>query len=145
MAEDIQFKIEDHSAEFLAKRDKAIRKWLEEAGLHLSGEASDELEVSPRRIDTGLLANSITYAIAGEGAAIQSYHADRGSGSGTYSGTAPKPKSHEYSVYIGTNVEYAIYVHEGTRRMTPNRFLKNALERNEDQLREKLEEALKGL
>ena len=145
MADDLKLELVDHSAEFLQKRDTAIRKWLEEAGLHLEGEAADELENSPRRVDTGLLRNSITHAIAGQPAAQSSYKSDDGSKSGSYSGTEPKAGSHTYAVAVGTNVEYAIYVHEGTRRMTPNRFLKNALDRNAAQIREKLKQALKGL
>ena len=31
------------------------------------------------------------------------------------------------TAYIGTNVEYGIYVHEGTVKMQANRFLKNAV------------------
>lgn len=52
-------------------------------------------------VDTGRLRNSITYAIA----------------------------SSEKSVYVGTNVEYALSVHEGTgsnRKAGPRPFLKDA-------------------
>ena len=85
--------IEDHSQEVIKAKDEAVRLFLDEAGLHLSGEAQDELENSPRRVDTGLLRNSITYAVAGEGAAIRTYKSDDGSKTGTYSGQTPdEPK-----------------------------------------------------
>ena len=89
---------------------------LEGIGLHLEGEAAEELENAPRRVDTGNLKNSITHRVA----------------------------SDENAVYIGTNVNYGIYVHEGTRRMTPNRFLKNAVEKNEEQVKRYFEEHLDG-
>lgn len=35
------------------------------------------------------------------------------------------------------------HVHEGTRRMSPNRFLRNAFERNEDQVINIIKDTLK--
>ena len=91
-----------------------------------------ELERNPHRVDTGLLRNSITYAMAGEAPNIGEYSGDRPSKykqdgvipTGSYSGTAPpdSDKSTKTTVYVGTNVEYAEYVHEGTARMAPNHF-----------------------
>lgn len=52
-------------------------------------------------VDTGRLRNSITHALSGED-----------------------------SVTIGTNVEYAIYVHEGTSRRDGTPFLRDAAQRN---------------
>lgn len=118
--------------------DEAIERALEGIGIHLEGEAKEALEADPRRIDTGLLRNSITYALSGKTPHITSYKADKPdkSGvvkSGTYSGTAPDEG--DKAVYIGSNVEYAPYVHEGVYgRMEANKFLKNAIEWNKDQL-----------
>lgn len=140
-------RIDDHSSEYLKDVDKALDVALEAIGIHLEGEAKEELENSPRRIDTGLLRNSITYALDGEPAATSTYHADNpnknGSTSiGSYSGTAPKEGGKGRSVIIGTNVEYGIYVHQGTSRMSPNRFLKNAADRNKDQITEYIKKAM---
>lgn len=134
--------ITDHSAEYLNDVEAALETALEAVGVHLEGEAKEELENSPRRIDTGLLRNSITYALDGEGAAQTTYSADSGGESGSYSGSAPKEGKNARSVIVGTNVEYGIYVHEGTSRMSPNRFLKNALDRNQDQIKQYIEDAL---
>jgi len=106
----------DRSPEAIRGMENAVFKFLEEAGLHLENQAKRELENDPRRIDTGRLRNSITHTTDNK----------------------------EPAVYVGTNVEYAPYVHEGTRRMSPNRFLKNAFERNADQLKRKLEETLRN-
>lgn len=48
----------------------------------------------------------------------------------------------ENTAYIGTNVEYAPYVHEGTDHMPPRRFLKNALMDNLEEYKEILTEYL---
>lgn len=112
----MEITVENHSAEAIEAKNAAIVKWLYEAGLHLEGEAAEELENAPRRVDTGRLNGSI----------------------------ASQVDEAEPAAYVGTNVEYGIYVHEGTQRMTPNRFLKNAFERNEDQVRQNLKEALEN-
>ena len=104
-----------HTDEVKRASEEAIERALTAAGLFLASEAADELENDPRRVDTGRLKGSIT---------------------SVYEPT-------EHSVYVGTNVEYAVYVHEGTRRMAANRFLKNAFDRNEDQVRAYIEEELK--
>lgn len=107
-------RINDHSAEYLESVDTALSTALEAIGIHIEGEAKEELENTPRRIDTGNLRNSITHEV------------DDG----------------EKAVYIGTDVEYAIYVHEGTVNMEANRFLKNAVERNQDQIEKYIKDAL---
>ena len=135
-------RIDDHSAEYMKEVDEALERAMEAIGIHIEGEAKEELSNSPKRIDTGLLRNSITYAVDGEGPAITSYSADSGGKSGSYSGTAPKESGKNRSVMIGTNVEYALYVHEGTSRMAPNRFLKNAVERNKDQITTYIKQAM---
>lgn len=140
-------RIDDHSAEYLKDVSNALDAALEAVGTHLEGEAKEELENSPRRIDTGLLRNSITYALDGESAGTSSYEADRENAKGvkergTYSGTAPKEKGKDRSVIVGTNVEYALYVHEGTSKMAPNRFLKNAVDRNKEQITDYIKKSL---
>lgn len=105
----IEFEMESNVKEVQSAKDRAIEKFLTEAGLHLAGESQRELENNPRRIDTGNLRNSITSQV----------------------------ETAERAVYVGTNVEYGIYVHEGTMYMAANRFLKNAFERNESQIQAK--------
>lgn len=134
--------VTDNSIEFKGAMNDKVLAALEAIGLHLEGEAKDELENDPRRVDTGNLRNSITHAVDAD----------------------------DKSVLIGTNVEYGIYVHEGTgiyavngdgrqdpwgyedeegnwhitHGMKPNRFLKNAVERNEDQIRQYVEQELQS-
>lgn len=146
------FEFTDNSNLFIEEAEKAAKRALEGVGLHLEGEAKEELNNSPRRIDTGLLRNSITHAAGGKQPAITSYHGDhesrygftKGVPSGSYHGTMPGDKKGEYTMYIGTNVEYAPYIHEGTQRLAPNRFLKNACMRNQDQIEAYIKKAMKG-
>lgn len=112
----VSFKLTDNVDLVKRSTQASINAALEGIGLHIEGEAKEELENSPRRVDTGNLKNSISHSV----------------------------NSSENAVYIGTNVNYAPYVHEGTRRMAPNRFLKNAVEHNADQLPRYFEEHLDG-
>lgn len=73
------------------------------------------------RVDTGLYRNSFTYALSGHPAAQESYKGDNKSKhrpkapipSGVpYSGAAP---GGQQAVYVGSNLDYALYQEEGYR------------------------------
>lgn len=132
-------RLEDHSGEARDRMNRAIYLTLDQIGAFIAGEAQDELENDPRRVDTGRLQGSIGY----------------------------KVKQGDAQAVVGTNVEYAVYVHEGTGKyhpngrptpwrykddkgkwhttsgMRPNRFLKNAVEENKDQIHQYLKDHLK--
>lgn len=136
-------RMESNTKEAKERMQRAVDRYLEEAGKHLEGEAKKAIEADPRRVDTGLLRNSITFAVYGRQANISSYTSDATDKNGDpvdpieeggYVGLAPG-ESEGKAVYIGTNVEYAMYVHEGTSKMAPNRFIKNAIEWNRQQLK----------
>ena len=138
-------RIENHRDEVERAINQALERALEGVGVAVEREAKKEIRGDygePERIDTGLLRNSIAYALSGKPASISTYTSDNKTKSGSYSGVAPDDG--DKAVFIGTNVEYGIYVHEGTVRMSPNRFLKNAVERNTDQIKEYIEDALKN-
>lgn len=143
--------IKDNSAFFIAAVEAAAEVALDAAGMQAATLCARELQRSPSRIDTGLLKNSITWAVGGKPAAISSYSADRASKttgkmppSGSYSGVAYADTDKTRSVYIGTNVEYAIYVHEGTKHMAPNHFLKNGISKNRGELSEIMKRTLQN-
>lgn len=133
----------DNSDAYIEEMAQKAAKILTAIGVHMVSEAQDELENDPRRMDTGLLRNSITYALDGESAAISSYQDDKGTQTGSYSGNTDKENGHNRAVYIGTNVEYAPYVHYGTSKMSPNKFLLNACDRNMEQIGKYIEDGLK--
>lgn len=109
------FNFTDNSEQVKRELEEKMKAALTAVGMHLEGEAKEELENSPRRVDTGLLRNSITWALSGEAPAIGEYHADKPDKTGeiptgSYSGTAPDDPKETPAVYIGSNVEYACYV-----------------------------------
>ena len=106
----------DNTGAIKRQLEENLTRALEAIGLQAEGYAKLELENNPRRIDTGNLRNSITHAVAED----------------------------EQAVYIGSAVSYAAYVHEGTSRMEPNRYLKNAVEKNMGEYGEILESVLKS-
>lgn len=82
----IRLDVIDHSQEIINKKDELIGIALEIIGTKCADYAAMNLERNPRRVDTGRLKNSLTHQVDGN------------------------------SVYVGTNVEYAIYVEYGTGR-----------------------------
>ena len=106
----------DYSQEVLDEFGEACLRALEEIGITAERYAKENITRNGN-VDTGLLRNSITYAISGKAPAISSYKADNPKSgkknSGAYSGEAPK-ESNGLSVYIGTNVEYGPYVEMAT-------------------------------
>lgn len=110
-------KFTDNSAAFLAAMNERSDALLEALGIE--GVKNTALNITASgRVDTGAYRNSFTYALAGQPAAISSYKGDNKSKynptapipSGTYSGNAP---AGEKAVYIGSNLEYALYQEEG--------------------------------
>lgn len=122
-------KITDNSDKFKSAISKAKMAALEAIGLKAEGYAK---KLCP--VDTGLLRNSITHAISGQPAAIETYKADKGDAQGSYSGTAPKGLF-DTAVYIGTNVEYGAYVELGTANTDPQPFLKPAATEHSEEYR----------
>ena len=115
----MSYTYKDNTDEVLSKMGKAIERGLEAIGMTAEGHAKKVLTkaVYTGNKDyplTGRLRNSITYAVSGKKAAIQSYSGDHGEEGGTYDGTAPDDK--EKAVYIGTGVEYAIGIEPGSHR-----------------------------
>lgn len=119
----MNYRYVDNSKKVLEEFDNALDRALIRIGLSAEGYAKKAL-TTQGAVDTGLLRNSITFAVTGENANIGAYKADKGDGSGSYSGSIPSEK--RKAVYIGTNVEYAAYVELGTVRTKAKPYLKPA-------------------
>ena len=78
---------------------------LEALGMAAETYAVTNIENNPRRVDTGTLRDSISH------------------------------DKDEDTAYIGTNVDYAIYVELGTRKMSPSHYLKRAVSEHIDEYR----------
>lgn len=141
MANVVNVQVTNNTNRVLTAFDQKMLTALMAVGLQAEGYAKLELENSPRRVDTGLLRNSITFAIDGEKTNITDYKASKPDAdgniqSGTYSGTPPKESGNKRSVFLGTNVEYAPYVEYGTSKMEANHFMKNAISKHVDEYKQ---------
>ena len=88
---EIKIEIQDNTDEFKKEIEEKVKTALEAVGMQAEGNAKLEIENLPRRVDTGLLRNSITHRVINEN-----------------------------SVVIGSNTYYAVYVHEGTGKYATN-------------------------
>ncbi len=94
----MQIDIIDNSELVLSELEKKIEKALEECGNHAVTNAKQNIERAGR-IDTGTMINSVTHQV----------------------------ETGESAVYVGTNVEYAVYNEVGTIKMAPIHFLRNSI------------------
>lgn len=132
-------RIVDNSALFKKASQEAIYRGLFKIGL-IAERAAKEIATEKGVVDTGLLRNSITFAMGGEKPAITSYQANKGGKTGSYSGVAPEKKIP--TVYVGTNVEYAAINEVGGRGHRARPFLKPAIEDFKNDYKQILKEEL---
>lgn len=93
----------------------------------------------PSAVKTGRLRASISYILPdGEQGSKED------SSENQHAGDKLSGKADENSVIVGTNVEYAIYVHEGTSKMPARPFLRLAIDNMKDDAKEMAERVLKG-
>lgn len=128
---------------FIDRMNEKVDKALTKVGMLVESSAKS---MAPH--DTGLLRNSITYALSGGPPAKSSYAADNGSNRRNYSGEAEDEGEGAKSVIIGTGVEYAAYQELGHHTkngkwIPPQAFLKPAAEGCKDQIKTILETELK--
>ena len=134
---------EDNTEKFINASEEAIVKALETCGFQAERNAKKNLYAN-HGVDTGLLRNSITFAIDGETVNGPSYKADKGGKTGSYTGAAPKEGDGKRAVLIGTNVEYAPYVETGTSRMSAIPFLKPAITEHQGEYKAIIQKELKN-
>ncbi len=119
----MSIKITDNTIEVQEGLASAIKRGLEAIGATAEGYAKDKAR-EQNVVDTGLLRNSITWALSGEAPNVNSYTDDTGEQMQTYTGTAPNDK--DMAVYIGSNLSYFKYNELGTRKMPPRPMLRPA-------------------
>lgn len=130
--------VDSHIEEYTEELEEKIEDWLKAVG---EDAASTAAEIPNFPVDTGRLRNSITCA-------TQTYQ----SPANQYEGANAKPKDYKkhaepekHSVYIGTNVEYAVYHEVGTSRGIPARhFIQFGMTAHKEKYKQMLEEKLKG-
>lgn len=132
-------RITDNSAKLLTELEKATL-----AALHAVGLQAVKHAVEKVPYDTGLLRNSLTYALDGESPEKSHYKADKGSETGTYIGNTSKEFGSKRAVIIGTNVEYAIYQEYGTSKTPAQPFLRPAAATHTDEYKAIIKAYMKG-
>ena len=141
MAKNIEYR--DNTEEVLSALEAAIKRGNEAIGMNAERHAKKKCPV-----DTGRLRNSITYALAGEETHVKSYKANKKKAGEkerkTYTdeGTADGKKGS--GVYIGTNVEYAVFVENGAQGRTAVHFLQDAATGHTDQYKQLMEDSMKN-
>jgi hypothetical protein len=142
MAKNIEYR--DNTEEVLSALEAAIKRGNEAIGMTAEGHAKKKITAAGA-VDTGRLRNSITYALAGEETHVKSYNANKGGKDRetyTYDGTADGKKGS--GVYIGTNVEYAVFVENGAQGRTPVHFLQDAATGHTDEYKRLMEDSMKN-
>ena len=135
------------SATMQKNGDKIIKeadKSLEKAARMIGGQwVGHAVEMAPK--DTGLLANSITFAIGGEAPEKMQYTSDDGEQSGQYSGQAPRDGKGEVSVWVGTNVHYAPHQELGAPsiNLKAKPFIRPSMENFKNEYEQILKKCLK--
>lgn len=124
--------INDNSAAVLANMQAGVERALE-----IIGGNAETYAKALCPVDTGLLRNSITH-VAGGATVQKNYSADHGEQRGSISGQAPKDEEGQYTVYVGTNVEYAPFVELGHRTKSGGMskikaFIRPAMENHTDE------------
>ena len=141
MAKNIEYR--DNTEEVLSALEAAIKRGNEAIGMTAERHAKKKCPV-----DTGRLRNSITYALAGEETHVKSYKANKKKAGEkerktyTYEGTADGKKGS--GVYIGTNVEYAVFVENGAQGRTAVHFLQDAAANHSDEYKQLMEDSMKN-
>ena len=119
---------------------KAVNKILYVMGTEAVEGAVDKITSgADKAVDTGRLRASISFVTAsgetGTGASpVKESEADD-----TLSGRAE-----DKHVYVGSNVSYAFFVHEGTSRMAARPFLRDGIMAKRDSMKEKAQGVLEG-
>lgn len=135
----MSYTMKDNTKEVLDALEKAKIRGLTAIGMEAEGFAKEDPNMP---VDTGLARNSITFALAGEQAHIKDYKADRGDGRGSYSGTAEGEKGE--AVYLGSNVEYFVFIENGSRTINARHILRNAASGHADRYKRLMEDSMKN-
>ena len=141
MAKNIEYR--DNNEEVLNALEAAIKQRNKAIGITKKRHAKKKCPV-----DTGRLRNSITYALAGEETHVKSYKANKKKAGEkerktyTYEGTADGKKGS--GVYIGTNVESAVFVENGAQGRTAVHFLQDAAANHSDEYKRLMEDSMKN-
>ena len=144
----MSIEVVSHALQVKRATEKAMKQAARMIGGTVEGHAK---ELCP--VDTGLMRNSITFALGGDSPQISTYSSDAdGSGKreakyGSYDGRAPEDEENQITVYVGTNVEYAPYQELGAPNihLDARPFLRPAMEDYQREIEQIIELCFKEL
>lgn len=141
MPNNMSFKITmDNTDKIIAEKNELVRKAMVEVGHDMERFAKDELYPGHGKV-TGRLQNSITFATVN----FHSPGNDRGGKKATTEEMATHATPEEGAVYVGTNVEYAPYIENGSsKRGGGYHFLKNSIQGHESDYEKIIKDTLDG-
>lgn len=131
------YTFKDNSKQVLLALEQAI-----EDALFAVGAKAETHAKALTPVDTGKLRNSITFALSGKEAHIKSYSGDNGEEGGEYKGVAPN--DNKKAVYIGSNVNYAIYRELGTSKSGGAHMLQRAATEHGDEYKTIFKDIMKN-
>lgn len=139
---DYKITIQNNAGIVLAEKEKAIQRALYAIGVKAVEGATDAISgrygVDPA-VDTGRLRASISFITASGEKGDGGYIAPNSKQNDKVSGEAP-----ENAVVVGSNVEYAEFVHNGTSKMAGRPFLREGIEQTKDDMQRQVEKIFKG-
>ena len=135
-------RVENNSQLALGELEKATERVLYAIGVKAVEGSVDAIsgryDIDPA-VDTGRLRASISFITPTQkGDSGQPKPANAQSGD-ELTGTAE-----QNSVVVGSNVEYAEFVHNGTSKMAGRPFLREGIDKTKDQMQEQAEKIFKG-
>ena len=144
MSEGMRFtiRVENNSQLVISELEKATERALYAIGVKaVEGSVnaiSGRYDIKPA-VDTGRLRASISFITPTEkGGSGQPKPANAQAGD-DLTGTAE-----QNTVVVGSNVEYAEYVHNGTSKMAARPFLREGIDKTKNQMQEQAEKIFKG-
>ena len=144
MSEGMRFtiRVQDNSKLVLEDLGEAMERALYAIGVKAVEGSVDAIsgryDIKPA-VDTGRLRASISFITPTQkGGSGQPKPANAQAGD-ELTGTAE-----QNTVVVGSNVEYAEYVHNGTSRMAGRPFLREGIDKTKDQMQEQAEKIFKG-
>lgn len=147
---DYKITIKNNAGVVLAEKEKAIQRALYNMGVKAVGGSVDAItgrySIEPA-VKTGRLRASISFITASGDMSVVP------SGEQRYENKAVKESKNgdklsgnadKNSVIVGSNVEYAEFVHNGTSKMPGRPFLREGIEQTKDDMQRQVEKIFKG-
>lgn len=144
MSDGLKFsiRVQNNSQLVLEEFEKAVERALYAIGVKAVEGSVDAIsgkyDTAPA-VDTGRLRASISFITP-----TQKGDSGQPKPANTQAGDELTGTAEQNTVVVGSNVEYAEYVHNGTSKMAGRPFLREGIDKTKDQMQEQAEKIFKG-